>query len=84
MDYLQQIDRTGHFTNIRPLILNEYGALIHALSSENYQLVDLIRESKLGGNGKFNPVTFAEFTVDGKEKKPVEPFLHNDEDICSG
>jgi hypothetical protein len=44
----------------------------------------LIRESKLGGNGKFNPVTFAEFTVVEGEKKPVEPFLHNDEDACSG
>lgn len=36
MEYLSQIDRTGNFTNIRPLILNEYGALIHALSSEKY------------------------------------------------
>ena len=84
MDYLSQIDRTGNFTNIRPLILNEYGALIHALSSDKYQIVDLVRESKLGGKGKFNPVTFAEFTVVGGEKKPVEPFLHNDEDVSSG
>lgn len=44
----------------------------------------MIRESKLGGNGKINPVTFAEFTFVGGEKKPVEPFLHNDEDVCSG
>lgn len=36
MEYLTQIDRTGTFTNIRPLILNEYGALIDAMSSEKY------------------------------------------------
>lgn len=43
MEYLKEIDRTGHFANIRPLILNEYGALINAMSSDKYSLVDLIR-----------------------------------------
>lgn len=54
------------------------------MSCEKYQLVDLIRESKLGGNGKFNPVTFAEYTEKDGERQTVEPYLHNDEDYCSG
>jgi len=69
---------------LRPLILNEYGALKHALSSKQYVLVDLIRESKLGGNGKFNPATFAEYIEKDSIRYPIEPFLHNDEDVCSG
>lgn len=58
--------------------------MINAMSSDKYELVDLIRHSRLGGDGKFNPVTFAEYTEVGGKRKAVEPHLHNDEDVCSG
>jgi hypothetical protein len=42
--------------------MDEYTACIKAMSyNEKYQLVDLLRQSRQGGNGKFNPPTFGEW-----------------------
>lgn len=62
--------------------MDEYTSLLAALKGD-YQLIDCIRESKLGGQGIENPVTYAEYVVEKGEKVSVEPWLHNPEDYCS-
>jgi hypothetical protein len=54
-NYLKKIDETGQYANIKPLITQEYEALLKALSHESYMLKDLLRISKNGGNGVYNP-----------------------------
>lgn len=62
LNYLKEIEKTGQYKNIKPLIEDEYKALLKALShSDSYKLVDLLRESRLGGEGVCNPPTFAEW-----------------------
>ncbi len=81
---MEEIKTTGKYKNCLPLILKEYDALIKALSNESYDLVDALRISKMGGSGTFNPNTFAEWVEIKGHRFPEEPYLHNDEDCCSG
>jgi hypothetical protein len=66
-----------------PLLRDEYKSLLVALKSNLWTLTDLLRQSKLGGDGKFNPVTFAEFDeIDGL-RVTVEPVLLVGYNKCS-
>lgn len=81
-EYLQQMETQGLYKNLQVLLMDEYTSLLAALKGD-YQLIDCIRESKLGGQGIENPVTYAEYVVENGEKVSVEPWLHNPEDYCS-
>ena len=70
------------YKNLQVLLKDEYGSLLVALKGD-YALIDCIRQSQQGGRGFFNPVTFAEYTIENGEKVNVEPWLHNPEDYCS-
>lgn len=65
------------YANIMPLINDEYKALLKALKSDKWSLVDLLRESNQGGSGLFNPVTFGDFEVIEGQRVSVEPALGN-------
>ena len=68
--------QTNQFVNVIPLIEQEYPALIKALKSPKYELVDLALQ-KYGRH----PVTFAEsFTREDGQVVAEEPHLNNEED----
>lgn len=84
INYIEEIKSTGVYKKCIPLIEKEYEALVKALSHESYDLIDALRQSKLGGSGTFNPNTFAEWFEIKGHRFPEEPYLHNHEDLCSG
>lgn len=68
--------QTNQFVNMIPLIEQEYSALIKALASSKYELIDLALE-KYGRH----PATFAEsFTREDGQIVAEEPHLNNEED----
>ena len=71
------------FENIMPLFLNEYKAMLNALKSDKWDTIDLIRQSKIGGCGTFNPITFADYIMVDDVRVSVEPKLVNSDDACS-
>lgn len=52
-------------------------------SGQKYDLKDLLRDSKLGGQGLKNPVTYADYKLVNGQRYPDEPYLHSLEDRCS-
>ena len=57
----------------------EYKCLLKAITSPAWTCTDAIRQSV--GQGKFNPVTFADAFIDSNGKKtPVAGELYDDED----
>ena len=68
------IEKDAIYQPILPLIRDPYGCQIKAFKSKEkqYTLIDLLRESE--GEGKFNPVTFADVIIDSKGKEfPMNP-----------
>ena len=75
-DKVALMRQTNQFVNVIPLIEQEYQALIRALGSPKYELVDLALE-KYGRH----PITFAEsFTREDGQVVAEEPHLNNEED----
>jgi len=71
------------FENIMPLFLDEYAAMLNALKSEKWEIIDLIRQSTMGGCGKHNLITFADYKMVDGVRVSVEPKLVNSDDACS-
>lgn len=42
-EFLNQITIQNKYTNIRPLIVDEYHSLIKAISNPNYTVIDAVR-----------------------------------------
>ena len=68
-----------------PLMANEYEYLAKALTkTEKWSVVDCLKQSKKGGNGNLNPVTFGDFKMVDGAMVPVETCLTTEpEDWCS-
>ena len=79
---LNLAEKEDRFKPVLPLLKNEYKFLTKVISSSKYRYIDLSRQSL--GNGKSNPITFADSVVDENgNEKPVVPEFYDEEDCMS-
>ena len=85
--YYDLIKAEERYKPILQLFHDEYRSMLNALKHQpnnpsGWTLIDCLRHSE--GEGRFNPVTFADAYYDEEGKEwPVEPELYSDEDMCS-